>query len=523
MSLNGHRVWDCFPYAGYDPEPEILEIRLHELSDIVDYFVLVEAPLTHSGKTKPLYFQENKSRFERFLDRIIHVVVTDFPPADMTKLGESWKYERHQRDAIARGLSGAGDQDIVITSDLDEIPRAKTLKAYDPSMGLVGLNLSMHSYWLNMVNRETEYAWVKVLPYGLAKTMTHCQIRYTFGRQILPNGGWHFSYMGGPKEVIHKIESFAHQEYSIPRCKDPEAIRKRMEHGIDPHERSVRYQVEPLDDTYPKYVQANLKKFSHLIAGQPALSQMPGYTGPDPVTGFRGHVGRSGTHPLNIAPEDKDLRTVEWNKQVWDSYTWQKDGDEWDSFAQHARVPYEKWKDSLTRSFLIPYLGNGKIVVEIGPGHGRWSEMIAPRIKGGKLHLVDVTPKVIEYLKTKLKAEGSQLDLFVNDGKTIPQVEAGSVDFIWSFDTFVHIEELECRSYAREFARVLKRTGMGVIHHPGNPTPEQRRNGCRSQMTTQKWKDILRQNNLHVVRQMDSWDGGNVKLNNDMITMFVRP
>lgn len=509
MSLKGRRVWDCFPYAGYDPEPDILEIRLHELSDIVDFFVLVEAPVTHSGKPKPLYFQENKARFEKFLDRIIHVVVTDFPPADMTKLGESWKYERHQRDAIARGVSGASDQDIVITSDLDEIPRAETLKTYDPSMGLVGLNLSMHSYWLNMANRETEYAWVKVLPYGLAKTMTHCQIRYTFGHQVLPNGGWHFSYMGGPKEVTQKIESFAHQEYNITRCKEETAILERMAQGIDPHERTVRYKVEPLDETYPKYVRGNPEKFSPLIKGAAK-----------PVAAVE-------------SPQGEDLRTVEWNKQVWDSYTWPKDGDEWDSFAQHTVVPYEKWKDSLTRAFLIPYLGNRKVVVEIGSGHGRWSEMIASRIRGGKLHLVDLAPKVIEYLREKLRKQYSlpfvhgepapEFNFLVNDGRTIPQVETGSVDFIWSFDAFVHIEEPECRSYAKEFARVLKRTGMGVIHHPGNPTPEQRQNGCRSQMTSQKWKDILRQNNLHVVRQMDSWDGGNVKMQGDSLTMFVKP
>lgn len=545
MSLKGRRVWDCFPYAGYDPEPELLEIRLHELSDIVDYFVLVEAPVTHSGKPKPLYFQENKKRFEKFLDRIVHIVVTDFPPADMTKLGESWKYERHQRDAIARGLLNARDEDIVITSDLDEIPRAKTLKAYDPSMGLVGLNLSMHSYWLNMVNRETEYAWAKVLPFGMAKNMTHCQIRYTFGHQIIPNGGWHFSYMGGPKEVVNKIESFAHQEYNLPRCKDEKAIRERMEHGIDPHERAVKYKVEDLDQTYPAHVLENTCKFSRLI--HPEFFKKASAA----IWAEKTDTNQKISEALRLERETgtAEARTVEWNQRVWDSYAWPKDGDEWSSMADFSGVPYEKWKDSLTRSFLIPYLGKEKRVAEIGPGHGRWSEIIIPRSK--YVYLIDLSRKCLAYLKERFKGNDHLAFAIPNmeggifqgqygaldhmnwyPSKAPPpgehvggitRVGDGTWDFIWSFDTFVHIEEPECRAYAREFARVLKRTGMGVIHHPGNPTLEQRRNGCRSQMTAQKWKDILRQNNLHVVWQKDSWDGGDVKLNNDVITMFIRP
>lgn len=489
-------IYDCFPFYN---ELDLLEIRLEELSGIVDRWVIAEAPFTHSGKPKPLYFRNNQARFARFLDRITHLVVTDFPPADFPKLGESWKYERHQRDALARGLSGCSDGDIVITSDVDEIPRPDVVSLYRPEMGLVGLNQSMHTYWLNCVNRETEYAWCKMLPFGLAKGMTHCQIRYA-KTDVLQDGGWHFSFMGGVREVVDKIEAWAHQEYNLKQLKDERVIQRNMEAGIDPHERAIRYHVEPLDSTYPWYVLKNRERFRHLIHPSP--------------------------HPK---VENHDLRTVEWNRYVWDHYAWPKDGNEWTEMAQFSGTPYEKWKDSLAKTFLIPYLGEKKTVIEIGPGHGRWSEMIAGRVCGGGLYLVDISPSCLEYCRNKIIQY--HVMPIRNDGKSLAgdngleeyRIHSDSVDFIWSFDTFVHIEEPEVRSYVKEFARALKHAGMGVIHHPGNPTPEQRASGCRSLMTSKKWTQILAENGLHLVRQTDSWDGGNVKLQSDMISVFVRP
>ena len=69
-------VFDCFMFFN---ELDLLEIRLIELSELVDRFVLVEATRTHTGFQKPLYFADNKSRFASFLDRIIHVIVDDLP------------------------------------------------------------------------------------------------------------------------------------------------------------------------------------------------------------------------------------------------------------------------------------------------------------------------------------------------------------------------------------------------------------------------------------------------------------
>ena len=65
-------IYDCFPFFN---ELDLLEIRLNELSGVVDRFVLSEAELTHNGDRKPLYFNEHKDRFAKFADKIIHIIV----------------------------------------------------------------------------------------------------------------------------------------------------------------------------------------------------------------------------------------------------------------------------------------------------------------------------------------------------------------------------------------------------------------------------------------------------------------
>src|SRR4030042_2627609 len=101
------KIYDCFPFHN---ELDLLEVRLHELYDVVDYFVLSESTRTHSGQFKPLYYKMNKPRFERFKDKIIHVIVDDMPvtPEEIKRVrssvdswvsgdiqGDNWTRERY--------------------------------------------------------------------------------------------------------------------------------------------------------------------------------------------------------------------------------------------------------------------------------------------------------------------------------------------------------------------------------------------------------------------------------------------
>lgn len=217
------------------------------------------------------------------------------------------------------------------------------------------------------------------------------------------------------------------------------------------------------------------------------------------------------------------MPSVDWNKKVWGKdYAWPADGDEWTQQAEFCGVPYEKWKDSLAKTFLIPYLKENSIVVEIGPGHGRWTKIIGSRVTLGSLHLVDLNQSCLDFLRKQFISYRHNMHL--TDGKTLPpSLMPGTVDFVWSFDTFVHIEESEIRSYARELYRVMKTHAMGVIHHTGTPTPDQRAGGARSQVGARLFADIFRAAGFFVIRQASEWgEGCNLKLTGDIITVFVK-
>src|SRR5262249_13456041 len=130
------RVVDTFTFFN---ELDILELRLRELSDVVDQFVLVEATTTHSGQDKPLFFEDNKERFSAWESQIVHHVVDDLP-----RTSNRWLPENVQRkrigDALASLRHPLGDDDLVLISDVDEIPRRSTigrLTSLEPSEVLI--------------------------------------------------------------------------------------------------------------------------------------------------------------------------------------------------------------------------------------------------------------------------------------------------------------------------------------------------------------------------------------------------
>ena len=155
--------------------------------------------------------------------------------------------------------------------------------------------------------------------------------------------------------------------------------------------------------------------------------------------------------------------TIQNNLEVWDEkYDWAQDGDEWDGQARFCNQLYEDWKSSLIETFLHPNLDENATIVEIAPGHGRWSKEIVDRCR--KLVLVDLSPSCIEFCRDLL-ADRDNVEYIVNDGRTLTGVQDGSVDFVWSFDSFVHMEADVIASYLREIRRVLQDGGRAILHH----------------------------------------------------------
>jgi beta-1,4-mannosyl-glycoprotein beta-1,4-N-acetylglucosaminyltransferase len=221
------KVFDCFSFFN---ELDILEIRLNELYDYVDYFVLAEMRVTHQGKTKPLYFAENKQRYAKFLDKIIHIVVDDIPQTD-----DPWVREHHQRNCIERGLANCNDQDIIIISDVDEIPRAESIGKFDRKHEWMYFEQTQYNYYLNyqspqfvpgpgIFSRITTYEVMKRNGFNA----TDIRYRPITAAQKIIDGGWHFTWLGGAKKIVEKLESYAHREINIDEYKNLNEIQKML-------------------------------------------------------------------------------------------------------------------------------------------------------------------------------------------------------------------------------------------------------------------------------------------------------
>lgn len=115
-------IYDCFTYFN---EIELLELRLSVLDSFVDYFVLVEANKTFTNEDKEFHFEKNKHLFTDYADRIIYIKVDDMPNSD-----NAWDREKHQRNCIMKGLSRAHPDDLIIISDIDEIPNPVTFNLF---------------------------------------------------------------------------------------------------------------------------------------------------------------------------------------------------------------------------------------------------------------------------------------------------------------------------------------------------------------------------------------------------------
>ncbi|AUN33127.1 glycosyltransferase [Niveispirillum cyanobacteriorum] len=265
----GRKLYDCFQFYN---ELDLLEIRLAELSPVVDHFVLVEAAYTHAGTPKPLYYAENRERFARYADKIIHVVVEDDPG------GFAWVREAHQRQAILRGLTQAGPADMVIISDADEILRPeiasqlRSVAAEGPS--LFAPHLDIHLYFLNLRSQEP---WISVAaaPFDLVRQVGANNMRYLAKQgigQTIPAAGWHFTWMGGIERFLAKLDAFAHREMIDSFGNDGDVNRARLEkffatgrfeEGAIPGMWTALQRVS-IDDSFPATLRARHAQFAEM-------------------------------------------------------------------------------------------------------------------------------------------------------------------------------------------------------------------------------------------------------------------
>jgi beta-1,4-mannosyl-glycoprotein beta-1,4-N-acetylglucosaminyltransferase len=265
------KIIDCFTFYN---ELELLNYRLNVLNDYVDYFILVEATHTFIGNEKELIFEKNKPGFENFKDKIIHIIVNDFPYTLINNAVEYenvWKNENYQRICIDIGIKKLNltNDDVIVISDLDEIPDPNVLKKIKNNELKIEFNsLEMDFYYYNL-NSKIHEKWYKskVLSYAYYKYITenlklNCNdirmnIQMNQPSYIIKNGGWHLSYFGNYQFIKNKIENFAHQEYNNEKITSVENIEEKINTCKDLFGRNDCYisKIYVKDNLYlpPKY------------------------------------------------------------------------------------------------------------------------------------------------------------------------------------------------------------------------------------------------------------------------------
>jgi beta-1,4-mannosyl-glycoprotein beta-1,4-N-acetylglucosaminyltransferase len=246
------KTYDCFTFYN---EEEMLKIRLNELYEVVDYFFIVEADRTFTGKTKSFYIDKYD-----WLDKFKHKIIRSYVSLH-DKIDDPWGAEHKQRNSISDVLNYADDMDFCIISDVDEIPRPDVVASsricfeVDSPVKFDVKQYFWNFNWLTPAHCNNGGRPVMCRAKDLRKKSAQ-EMRSDSKIRKIPDAGWHFSFFMNYNDIVNKIESFAHTEYDLQEYKDLENIRYRIENGIDPFDRfPLKY--TSIDKSYPKYVQEN--------------------------------------------------------------------------------------------------------------------------------------------------------------------------------------------------------------------------------------------------------------------------
>lgn len=249
-------VWDCFTFHD---ELALLDFRLRLLDPVVDHFVLIEATRTFSGEPKSASFAENAGRFGAFASKMRHVLVHDMPVDAISP----WVRERFQHAAIWRGLDGLAPDDLVMVGDVDEIPDPAVVR--DLRSTLQGPTRLVMRHFAFAANFELPEAWTDGTIAARGHQLEEPQMALLMGDaravwsaendHLLPDAGYHLSFLGGEEAVAAKLRAYSHQELAgqsfcrqrhIERCvtlgvhvAGGYTIRRRREEQLPPSLRAL--------------------------------------------------------------------------------------------------------------------------------------------------------------------------------------------------------------------------------------------------------------------------------------------
>jgi len=271
---------DTFLFNG---EWDMLALRLRTLDEIVDRFVLVESHRAFSGRPRAWAFDNPPAEFAPWLPRITHVKVTDDPePGANAWRGHPSRMQSaalldHQRDAVARGLAGAADDDVVLIADMDEIPDPR---GYGRALELLDAHpfvtnaLGMYCYWLNAL-RSDRGAWasgvwtrMSTLRQTPAVGIAEVFSRYRARAPAAVAAGWHFTWQGPLPRIEARLTDMMERQYDNDEYR--RLLRAAYAAGVYcgyPWKPDAPLQFQAIDDTFPLPLQRDPQRWAHMIKG----------------------------------------------------------------------------------------------------------------------------------------------------------------------------------------------------------------------------------------------------------------
>ena len=294
------KIFDCFMY--FDEEI-VLDLRLNFLDKYVDYFVIVESVFTHKGDKRELKFNHNK--FEKFKNKIIYKVYNENEnniekifdkDSEKTK---SYKYimnalkrENGQRNYIQVGLDNANTNDIVLISDVDEMPNLSGIDFTKIKEKIFMFRQDMFYYKLNLKLPNMIWTGTKgcrkkdlLSPQWLrnVKDRKYSKLRFDIlfsdkkynSIKFIDDGGWHFSNLKSAKEIEHKLKSYLHHwefdENPLTTDQIEETIKNKQAiydltldkrlNKIGSGNKLIKYEFEKL----PEYLKKNKNKYEQWL------------------------------------------------------------------------------------------------------------------------------------------------------------------------------------------------------------------------------------------------------------------
>lgn len=247
-----------FDISMFHWEFDLLDLRLRELWDVVDHFVVTESKYDHRGRPRELILSCT-DRFDWARDKLT-VRASDAPEF----ANSSWDYERHHRRESIRAIEDFSPEpdDLLLVSDLDEIFRASSVADLIGEPGVYTMHMPMYYFFVNLYVHD--WFMPTALTYKYVSDLDRIR---NCGGYVIRNAGWHFGYLGSEQDILYKLHTFAHDEYDTPEFASLENIKRAITERTDLFGRQgIDFQVQEIDETWPRYLCENKGLYERFIA-----------------------------------------------------------------------------------------------------------------------------------------------------------------------------------------------------------------------------------------------------------------